>query len=215
MFQWEIQSFTLSSTLLKAFPSLQTQGVDYDSKRKQSVCFLPQLTTQAWWPFRWQPAARSSPTRWCLNTKPALSPPCPPLSTTGSPWMVRHLTSLISHTLYQEAAFYTWIHSQNVSAQFIGQCFLFLILDSSCIGDLNFNTPSWKVIVLIESSLLFSAVSVCVCVLICVLIYSYGWFMFTRAQLWLVRRRWLVFHTISSHNKAAASHTFRLIHSEF
>lgn len=51
--------------------------------------FLWKLMTRAWWPCRWQPAVKSSPTQWCLSIKPVPCLPCPPLNTTGSHWTVR------------------------------------------------------------------------------------------------------------------------------
>lgn len=55
-----------------------------------------QLMTQAWWRCRWPSVTRSSPTLWCLSTRPALFLHCHHLSTTGSHWMVR-----LSSLLYQ------------------------------------------------------------------------------------------------------------------
>lgn len=47
--------------------------------------------TLGWWHCRWLPVTRSSLTQWCLSTKPALCPHCPPHNTTGSHWTVRCL----------------------------------------------------------------------------------------------------------------------------
>lgn len=52
------------------------------------LCPPAQHTTPAWWPCRWLPVPRSSPTPWCSSTRPGPCPHCPPLSTTGSLWTV-------------------------------------------------------------------------------------------------------------------------------